>query len=213
MKKILVSLAVLLGFVATPSQAADGMTGVGEAGVYMWRLQSEYQGTDLEEDYAVGFYAAFNTPTPVTPNFKIRYNTFSEPTDELKVIDLIAYGSVLDNGVFSVQAGVGASNFDGKIGDDEYGDWVADIYLAGEIIVPTTNMTLYMEMVRGTDVDFETTTSDVQFGAKFALVTQPANISLFAGYRMVDNDYDNFGLANGGDYEQKGFMFGVNAAF
>lgn len=217
MKKILVSLAVLLGVIATPSQAADGATGVGEAGIYMWRLQSEFAGKDLEEDYAVGFFGVINTPTPMTPNVKMRYNAFSEANDKLKVIDLIAFGSVLDNGVVSVKAGVGASNYDGKLTtggtSDTYGGWVADLYLAGDIIVPTTNMTLYLEMVQGTDSDFDTTTSDIQFGAKFALVTQPANINLFAGYRIIDNDYDDFGLGTGGKYEQKGFLFGVSAAF
>ncbi|CAH0532416.1 hypothetical protein VST7929_00245 [Vibrio stylophorae] len=214
MKKLMTSAVALAvtSALAMPAQAA--MLLGAKAGVYGWVAETDVTpvgGAELNggDDVAKGAYVAIEHFIPLIPNVKLRYHNYEADRFEMTQTDMIAYYEILDNDALAFDIGVNFSNYDGidrTAGGKAFDSWTPSIYSEAIIGLPATPLSLYGEMNFGS---FDgTSTFDGQFGLFYTLPIPAIDVNLKAGYRVIDNDFDNFdGYSR--EFNQEGFIFGA----
>ncbi|MDG1732348.1 MAG: TIGR04219 family outer membrane beta-barrel protein [Thalassotalea sp.] len=200
------------------SASADTILGV-YAGVQGWDMAAEGshgENNDLTEynfdDETQGrFYVALEHPIPFIPNIKIAhseiatqgletdnefFNSFvTEGSDiDLSYTDYTLYYEIFDNGLFSLDLGITAKDFEGELITTDTFDSVEEIipmvYASTQVSIPGTGLSVFAE---GNFLSIDDhTLLDYQAGIAYALIDNMLiDVTLQAGYRMVDLELDD----------------------
>ncbi|UJF19553.1 TIGR04219 family outer membrane beta-barrel protein [Vibrio sp. SS-MA-C1-2] len=209
--KLVIALLATMG-VATTANAAT-VLGV-KAGVSAWAVDSEIKqhgsSDDTGDDPSYGGFVAIEHFIPLVPNFKVRYNKFDVNDAELTNSDLIAYYEILDLDALSVDLGVAATYIDSQIYHKNFSGFAPSVYANVDFSIPATPISFYTEANFGSFDN--TSTLDAQAGIKWGLGLAAFDLNIRAGYRIIDNDYDDFDNFTG-KYRQDGFLIGLDFDF
>lgn len=220
MKKVLLATAIA-GLTALPA-SADLLFG-GDIGYSSFFPDTEFNAdgsakVSSSDGHPSSFNASIEHPLPLIPNVKIRYldsktDDLGGVTYEYKATDLILYYEFLDTDLISLDAGLSVSDIKNEISSTKYDDYMVGAYANAEIGIPNTPLSFYGETVIGfLSSDTGTTTTDVQAGVRYALMSKGVKLTLDAGYRIIENDYDDFDGLDG-TFRQDGFFGGVTLDF
>lgn len=233
MKKVLLAAAIS-GLIALPA-SADALFG-GDVSYAYFSPDTEFTQTGSakvtsSDGHPSSVSASIEHPFPLIPNIKVRY--LDSDTDKFSVsgmsvantsykyeaTDFIFYYELLDTDLVSLDAGFSVSDINNKLTQsgtsEKYDNYVFGGYANAELGLPNTPLSLYAEAVLGfVSSDSGTTTSDIQAGIRYSLISTAVKLTLDAGYRIIDNDYDDFGSGNlDGKFHQDGFFGGVTLDF
>lgn len=228
MKKILLATAVA-GLTALPA-SADTIFG-GDVTYSYFSPDTEYTAdgyakASSSDGHPSSIEASIEHPLPLIPNIKIRY--IDSDTENLtatgidvdykyEATDFIFYYEFLDTSLISLDAGFSVSDISNEVSDSsythKYDDYIIGGYANAELGVPNTPLSFYAEGVYGfISSDSGTTTTDLQAGVRFALIDTAVKVTLNAGYRVIENDYDDFDGLDG-KFHQDGFFGGATIDF
>lgn len=228
MKKVLLATAIA-GLTALPA-SADALLG-GDVSYSYFSPDTEFTAdgaakASSSDGHPSSIEASIEHPIPLIPNIKIRY--IDSETDNLtatgidvdykyEATDFIFYYEFLDTSLISLDAGFSISDISNEVIDSSYSHkydgYVLGGYANAELGLPNTPLSLYAEGVFGfVSSDSGTTTTDVQAGVRFAVIDTGVKLTLDAGYRIIENDYDDFDGLDG-KFHQDGFFGGATLDF
>jgi outer membrane protein len=219
MKKILLaSLLTSASFYAS----ADMLVG-GDIELNVWQQEQSFTPYSREHDggsnTAVAFEGSIEHFIPLIPNIKYSQSSVDGDYLEYTKRDFTLYYEFLDNGIVSIDGGIGITNLaDGSVRATTSSTWldfdgyVPHLYAAAEVGIPGTPFTLF---AKGNGISYsDNSMLDVSFGAKYTLPLIAFDLDLQAGYRAQTFDLEGFDDLNiDVDSQTDGIFLGANIDF
>lgn len=164
---------------------------------------------DNQDNYHA--YAAFEHFIPLVPNALVEYSTHGSSSVGFEQFSATGYYELLDNSLLSLDLGAGYSRYsDIKVGSDVSSQSSPHAYVAGEVMLPLPNVSLFADAkVFGLqDVNGE----ELRAGVRWALEL-PIELGVRAGYTLTNVTFDDAFGGRDLKFESDGWMLGVDARF
>ncbi|WP_299012895.1 TIGR04219 family outer membrane beta-barrel protein [uncultured Photobacterium sp.] len=213
-KSVLAALLTTAPFMAS----ADVMLG-GDVEVNMWQQSHSFAGSEVNgDDTSFTFEASLEHFVPLIPNFKIGQSSVDNDEYAYTKRDYTLYYEFLDNGLVSLDAGVGISQFtDGEIKKlglnlEEFSGYLPHLYAGAEVGIPMTPIFVF---AKGTGMSFnDNNMFDASVGVQYSIGLYAFDLELQAGYRVHNLDLQDFDdLKTDLDIKTDGLFAGVNFDF
>lgn len=184
-----------------------------KGGLSSWWPEGDGPGANGDTEQVFSASLALEHPVPIIPNFKLRVWDYSGETIggvDLRAVDAILYYEIFDNDVVDLDLGVTATNYgNGRVGlNQEFEGWLPQVY--GNLRIPITGdgtgLGLYSEAT-ASQWDGNSTV-DIEGGVDFKLDAPVLDVLIRAGYRHINNDFDDFDNFDG-KLEFSGWTIGV----
>ena len=208
-KLTVLTCAAVLTAVATPATADVLGAKVGVDYVYSDLDVNGFSAVNEQDNYHA--YAAFEHFLPLLPNALVEYATHGSSSVGFHQFSATGYYELLDNSLLSLDLGAGYSRYsDIQVGSDVSSQGSPHAYVAAEVMLPVTNLSVFADVkVFGLqDVEGE----EVRAGVRWALEL-PVELGVRAGYTMSNVTFDNALANNDLKFESDGWMLGLDARF
>lgn len=156
-------------------------------------------------------YAAFEHFVPLIPNALLEYSTHGTDATGFEQLSATAYYELLDNGLVALDFGAGISRYsDITAVNGTSSETTPHAYLASELMLPITNLSLFADakLFGLKDVEGEDITLGLRWSTDMAI-----DLGVRVGYSFTDLTFNDVAGGRNADVESKGWVVGVDARF
>lgn len=205
-KKASIALTALSLAVSFPIFAESSVST--KVGAEVWAADTKVNEVRRDSSTTGSFYVALEHDVKFVPNARLRYSSVDADYMGFDKLDLTLYYQILEHDLLHFDAGITFSNLsDTKYIDadtssrtEDFDDLIWAWYGYAEITVPETQFDVIGEMNFGDSKGIKST--DLMAGMQYKMPLEQSQLTLRAGYRVIDLESDTFASSLG-----KSFIF------